>query len=98
MLDPRKLFDMLKNAGEMQKTMLEKLKQQKSSGEAGGGMVKVVMNGHFEVLSLSLDDNLLKEDKGFAEELIKAAVNDATAQLRNNMADHLKSLTGALGF
>ena len=46
MFDPKKLFDMMKNMGDMQKTMTEKLKNQKASGEAGAGMVKVVMNGN----------------------------------------------------
>lgn len=98
MFDPKKLFDMVKNAGEMQKNMAEKLKQQKASGEAAGGMVKVVMNGHFEVESIFLDDSLFKEDKAFVEEVVKAAVNDATSQLRSTMAEYIKSLTGSLGF
>lgn len=98
MFDPRKIFDLMKNAGEMQKNMSEKLRQHQATGEAGGGMVKVVMNGHFEVQSISLDDSLVKEDKAFVEELIKAAVNDATTQLRSTLVDHIKSLTGSLGF
>lgn len=98
MFDPKKIFDMLKNAGEMQKNMAEKLKSNKASGEAGGGMVKVVMNGHFEVESITLDPALLSEDKTFIEDVIKAAVNDATTQLRATMADQIKSLTGGLGF
>lgn len=98
MFDPRKLFDMLKNAGEMQKNIAEKLKQQKANGEAAGGMVKVAMNGHFEVESIALDDALLKEDKAFIEEVIKAATNDASAQLRSHMTEYIKSFTGSLGF
>jgi DNA-binding YbaB/EbfC family protein len=97
MLDPRKILDMVKNAGEMQKNMAEMLKQRKVTGEAGGGMAKVVMNGYFEVESISLDDSLLKEDKAFLEELVKACMNDATAQLRNSIADYVKSLVGSLG-
>jgi DNA-binding YbaB/EbfC family protein len=95
--DPRKLFDMMKNASELQKNMAEKLKQQKATGEAAGGMVKVMMNGHFEVESISFEDGLLKEDKAFIEEVTKAAVNDATSQLRNSMAEYIKSFTGSLG-
>lgn len=98
MFDPKKLFDMVKNASEMQKNMAEKLKQYKASGEAAGGMVKVNMNGHFEVENISIDESLLKEEKTFLEEVIKAAINDATAQLRNNMAEYFKSLVGSLGF
>lgn len=98
MFDPKKLIDMLKNAGEMQKNMAEKLKNNKAEGEAGGGMVKVVMNGHFEVESISIDPSLLTEDKTFIEDLIKAAVNGASGQLRASMADQIKTLTGGLGF
>lgn len=98
MFDPKKLFDMMKNMGDMQKTMTEKLKNQKASGEAGAGMVKVVMNGHFEVESIELDPTLLKEEKSFIEDLLKAAMNDASHQLRASLSDHLKSLTGGLGF
>ncbi len=97
MFDPKKLFDMLKNAGEIQKNMTEKLKNNKASGEAGGGMAKVVMNGHFEVEAISLDPALLTEEKSFIEDVIKAAVNDAATQLRASMAEQLKSLTG-MGF
>lgn len=98
MFDPRKLMDMVKNAGEMQKNMAEKLKSQKASGEAAGGMVKVVMNGHFEIESLDIDDNLFKEDKAFVEDVLKAAVNDATSKLRANLSDYLKSFLGTMGF
>jgi DNA-binding YbaB/EbfC family protein len=98
MFDPKKLFDMIKNASEMQKNMAEKLKSQTASGEALGGMVKVVMNGHFEVESISIDDSILKEEKKFIEDVVKAAVNDATAKLRASLSDHIKSITGNLGF
>lgn len=98
MFDPKKLFDMVKNAGEMQKNMAERLKQYKATGEAAGGMVKVTMNGHFEVESIIIDEALLKEETAFVQDVVKAAVNDATAQLRGNMADYFKSLAGTLGF
>lgn len=98
MFDPRKLFDMMKNAGEMQKVMAEKLKNTKVEAEAGGGMVKITMNGHFEVESLAIDDTLMKEQKEFVQDVIKSAINSATTQLRANMVDQLKGLTGGLGF
>ena len=67
MFDPKKIFDMFKNAGEMQKNMAEKLKQQTATGEALGGMAQVVMNGHFEVESIKIDESLLKEEKVFVK-------------------------------
>src|SRR5260221_8601508 len=98
MFDPRKIFDMVKNAGEMQKNLSDKMRQQTATGEAAGGMVKATMNGHFELINLEIDDSLIKkEDKAFLADLIKAAVNDATRQLRTSLADHLKALTGSFG-
>lgn len=82
----------------MQKNLAEKLKEQTATGEAGGGMVKVVMNGHFEVQSIEIDQGLLSENKKFVEDLIKAAVNNATSELRDGIAQQIKSLTGGLGF
>lgn len=98
MFDPKKIFDMVKNAGEMQKNLAEKLKMQTAEGEAAGGMVKVVMNGHFEVESIKIDDALFTEEKVFVEDVIKAAMNDAASKLRASLADHIKSLTGTFGF
>jgi len=97
MFDPKKIFEMLKNAGEMQKNMAEKLKEFKASGEAAGGMVKVEIDGHLEVLKLEIDDSLMS-DKAFLQDLIKAALNDATRQLRSHMKDSLKNITGGFGF
>jgi DNA-binding YbaB/EbfC family protein len=97
MFDPKKIFEMVKNAGEMQKNMAEKLKEYKASGEAAGGMVKVEMNGHFDVLDLHIDDSLLS-DKAFLQDVVKAAVNDATRQLRANMSNYLKNLSSGFGF
>lgn len=96
MFDPRKIFEMIKNAGEIQKNMAEKLKEHKASGEAAAGMVRVEMNGHFDMLSLHIDDSLMK-DKAFLEDLVKAAVNDATRQLRANMSDYLKNFSSGFG-
>ena len=97
MFDPKKLFEMLKNAGEMQKNMAEKLKARKASGESAAGMVKVEMNGQFELLSLHIDESLLS-DKAMLEDLIKAAINDATKQLISTMTDDFKNIASLIGF
>ena len=64
---------MLKQAQEMQKKM-ETVQEQLSdiivNSESGGGMVKVKINGHLEILELKLDDDSLKEDKEIVEDLI----------------------------
>jgi DNA-binding YbaB/EbfC family protein len=97
MFDPKKIFEMIKNAGEIQKNMTEKLKEHKVWGEAAGGMVKIEMNGHFDVLNLHIDESLLN-DKVFLEDLLKSAINDATRQLRSSMGDYIKNFTSGFGF
>ena len=96
MFDPKKIFDLMKNAGEMQKNIQEKLKSQKAHGSAGGDMVKVLMNGSFEIESIEIDDSLLS-DKAFLQDLVKSAVNHASTQLRESMVDYLKSFTSGFG-
>lgn len=97
MFEPKKIFDMLKNAGDIQKNLQEKLKNQKAQGSAGGDMVKIDINGSFEVEAVFIDESLLK-DKEFLQDLVKAAFNDAASQIRAQMADQLKSIMPGIGF
>ena len=49
-----------------------------ATGESGGGMVKVTLNGKHEAVRVQIDPVLLKEDREMLEDLIAAAINDAT--------------------
>ncbi|MDD5528876.1 MAG: YbaB/EbfC family nucleoid-associated protein [bacterium] len=74
------LKQMLGNAKEMN-TMLggiqSKLKVEKFEGVAGGGMVKIVVNGIQEVVEVHIDSSSLAKDNKFLEDLIKSAFNQA---------------------
>ncbi len=56
----------------------EQVAQITATGEAGGGMVKVTLNGKHEAARVEIDKALLSEDKEMLEDLIAAAINDAT--------------------
>jgi DNA-binding YbaB/EbfC family protein len=56
----------------------EQVAQLTATGEAGGGMVKVTLNGKHEAARVEIDQALLGEDKEMLEDLIAAAINDAT--------------------
>jgi len=74
---------LLKNAKKMQKMMEEtqgELAKIEVSGEAGAGAVRAIVTGRHIVKSISIDDEILKEDKNILEELIVSAINDATAK------------------
>jgi nucleoid-associated protein EbfC len=60
----------------MQKAQAE-LADLEVTGEAGAGMVKVVLNGRHEAKKVTIEPKLVGEDLGLLEDLIVAAVNDA---------------------
>lgn len=82
------MFDMMKMLGKMKEVQARIKESQanlvniKASGESGGGMVKAVMNGKLQLVSLDIDPSLLKaEDKVIVQDLIIAAVNKASAEV-----------------
>ena len=72
-------FSLLFKDAEKIKAKLENaLREIKVEGSAGGGMVRVVMNGNFELNEVKIDPTVVdKEDIEMLEDLVLAAVNDA---------------------
>jgi DNA-binding YbaB/EbfC family protein len=98
---------MMKNQlGELMKqaqAMQENMKQAQAAiaaleveGEAGAGMVKVVMTGRHDVKRVSLDASLLSEDKDVLEDLIAAAVNDAVRKVEAATQEKMSGLSAGL--
>jgi len=80
---------------EMQKAQ-EALAQQEVTGEAGGGLVKVVMNGRHETRRVMIDDSLMGDDKEMLEDLIAAAANDAVHRIAEKTQETMASLTAGM--
>jgi len=94
------LGNLMKQAQRMQETMQraqQELAEMEVTGEAGGGMVSVVMTGRHDVKRVNIDDSLLKEDKEMLEDLLAAAVNDAVRKVENTSQDKMSSLTAGMG-
>ena len=74
------LAGLMKQAQQMQENM-KKVQEQLASteveGQAGAGMVKIVMTCRHDVKRVTIDESLLKDDKEMLEDLIAAAMNDA---------------------
>lgn len=66
------------------------------TGEAGGGMVKVVMNGRHDLRKVDIDQALLADDKTMLEDLVAAAVNDANRKVEALSKEKLGSVTAGL--
>ena len=90
---------LLKQAQDVQK-QIEQVQNQLSDmiieSEAGGGMVKVKVNGKQEVLALSIDQSTLEEDKEVIEDLIVSALNKALSKAQSDSQDKMNSVTGGM--
>ena len=94
------MSQIMKQAKEMQEKMnalQEKVEKAEVEARAGGGLVKVVINGKHFVSKVTIDPSLInKEEVDVLEDLMVAAVNDATKKISENMSNELGSLTGGL--
>jgi nucleoid-associated protein EbfC len=93
------LNDIMKQAQQMQEKMQkaqQELANKEVQGESGAGLVKITMNGRHDVRKVSIDSDLLSEDKEILEDLIAAAINDAVRKVEANNQDMMSGLTSGL--
>lgn len=94
------LGNLMKQAQQMQenmKAMQEKLASIEVEGQAGAGMVKVVMTCRYDVRRVNIDASLMGDDKEMLEDLIAAAVNDAVRRVEATTQENMASVTSGLG-
>ena len=93
------LGDIMKQAQEMQQKA-QKIQDEIASaeviGEAGAGLVKVVMTGRYDVKSIDIDPTTMDEDKEIIEDLIASAVNDAVRRVENNRKERMAEITAGM--
>ena len=88
------LMNMAQN---MAKEMEDKMSSLEVEGNAGGGMVKVVMNGHKNILSLTIDKEVVDpDDLEMLQDLVIAAVNDAQAKVDEQLKGDMGGLAGGI--
>ena len=91
--------NLMKQAQKMQEDMQkaqEEIANMEIEGQSGGGLVKVVMNGQHELRRVSIDDSLVGDDKDMLEDLVAAAVNDASQRLGVASKEKLSGLTSGM--
>lgn len=94
------LTDIFKQAQELQ-SKLTQIQQESADktveASAGGGMVKVVVNGKLEIISLKIEKDVLESgDAEMLQDLVIAAVNQGIKAAQKMMADEMSKLTGGL--
>ena len=93
------LGNIMKQAQKMQEELQkaqEKLAEAEVTGEAGGGLVKVTMNGKHQVRRVSIDDALMGDDKDMLEDLVASACNDAVRRVAEQTEQSMSGLTAGL--
>lgn len=84
---------MMKQAQQMQEQLQRQMAELKVEGNAGGGMVTVVVNGAKQVQSLKIDPEVVsKEDVEMLQDLIVAAINDAQRKADDEMSQKMGGL------
>ena len=91
--------NMMKQAQKMQENLQkaqEEIANMEVSGQAGGGMVSVVMTGRHEVRRVTIDESVY-DDREMVEDLVAAAFNDAAQKLERETQERMSSLTQGMG-
>ena len=97
MTDLTKILDKAKELESKMKESQEKIKNITAEGEAGSNSVKVTLNGENEMIKITLSDEIMKESKVVAEDLILAAHNNARSELKTKTSEEIAKSTSGLG-
>ncbi len=93
--------NIMKQAKKMQEKMTrlqEELETRTVEAQAGGGMVRVIVNGKFEVVSLKIEKEVVNpEDIEMLQDLIAAAVNEGIRKSQEMASSEMAKITGGLG-
>ncbi|PYR14512.1 MAG: YbaB/EbfC family nucleoid-associated protein [Acidobacteria bacterium] len=88
---------MMKQAQQMQEHLQKQMTELRVEGNAGGGMVTVVVNGAKQIESLKIDPEVVsKDDVEMLQDLIVAAINDAQRKADEEMSQKMGGMMGGL--
>ena len=93
------LGNIMKQAQAMQENMQkaqEELANIEVTGQSGAGMVEVVMTCRHDVRKVTIDSDLMGDDKEVLEDLIAAAFNDAVRKVETTSQEKMGGLTAGL--
>jgi len=90
---------MLKQAQEMQQKLQQEVEEMTVESSSGGGMVNITMRGNKELLSVKIDPEAVDpEDVEMLQDLIMAAVNEASRKVDEAVQEQMGNMTGGMGF
>ncbi len=92
------LAGLLKQAKSLQENMKqvqEELAQKRFEADAGGGMVRAIVNGKSELIQIKIDPKAA-EDVELLEDLITGAVAAANRKAQDGLKEEMSKLTGGM--
>lgn len=99
-MSKKMLGNIMKQAQKMQEQMAEiqeEAKKKTVTASSGGGMVSVTVNGALEVLSISIEEDVVSSDDiEMLQDLIVAAVNEGIRRAQQMVNEEIGKLTGGL--
>ena len=91
------LRKLMKQAQDMQEKLQSELGDLIVESSVGGGMVTMSMNGHKQVLGVNIDPEVIDpEEASVLQDLIVAAINDASRRVDETMREKMGSMTTGL--
>jgi nucleoid-associated protein EbfC len=93
--------NIMKQAKKMQEQigqMQQELEMKTIEAQAGGGMVRVIVNGKFNIVSIKIEKDVVNpEDIEMLQDLIAAAVNEGIRRAQDMASTEMAKITGGLG-
>jgi len=94
------MSEIMRKAQEMQQNLSRvqnELAGKEVTATAGGGMVSVTLNGRIELLSVSIDKEVINPDEqAMLQDLVVSAVNDGIKKAQDMAQAEMRKLTGGL--
>ena len=88
---------MMQQAKQMQERLQKQMAEMRAEATAGGGMVTVVVSGTKQLLSITIDPEVVsKDDVEMLQDMIVAAVNDANRKIDEELGKSMGGLMGGL--
>ena len=93
-MNPKK---MLQQVQQMQEQMQRRMSELRVEASAGGGMVKATMDGHKNLLGVTIEKEAVDpDDVEMLQDLVVAAVNEASRKVDEEMSKSLGAMTGGM--
>jgi nucleoid-associated protein EbfC len=96
-MEVKALQQMLAQFRQVQETLEKRIGEISVEASAGGGMITVKMNGQKQLTDVRVEPEIFKsKDQEMLQELMLAAVNEATRRVDEELSRQMKDLTGGM--